>query len=142
MSWICPTRLFFFSRYRYQEDDSGNEVPSNVNNNNSPPAAPYDKKLKLQMTSRKYSSEAENDTENGGDLIGKLLGIPDKTIINKLLSSADEAAKFFGVKKWEYALVLVTPARLILAPRGLKIPLCNTNNGEENKSCTTPSINE
>ncbi|XP_047540140.1 zinc finger protein Xfin-like [Vanessa atalanta] len=86
--------------YRYQEDDgSGNEIPSNVNNNNSPPAAPYDKKLKLEMTSRKYSSEAENDTENGGDLIGKLLGIPDKTIINKLLSSADEAAKFLGVNK-------------------------------------------
>ncbi|XP_052745419.1 uncharacterized protein LOC112051226 [Bicyclus anynana] len=85
--------------YCYQEDDSGNEIPTNVNNNNSPPAAPYDKKLKLQMTSRKYSSEAENDAENGGDLIGKLLGIPDKTIINKLLSSADEAAKFLGVKK-------------------------------------------
>ncbi|CAH2097687.1 unnamed protein product [Euphydryas editha] len=86
--------------YRYQEDDgSGNEIPSNVNNNNSPPSAPFDKKLKLEMTSRKYSSETENDTENGGDLIGKLLGIPDKTIINKLLSSADEAAKFLGVNK-------------------------------------------
>ncbi|KAL0861535.1 hypothetical protein ABMA27_009049 [Loxostege sticticalis] len=86
--------------YRYQDDDgSGNEIPSNVNNNNSPPSAPYEKKLKLDMTSRKYSSEAENDTENGGDLIGKLLGIPDKTIINKLLSSADEAAKFLGVNK-------------------------------------------
>ncbi|XP_072948399.1 uncharacterized protein peb isoform X2 [Epargyreus clarus] len=86
--------------YRYQDDDgSGNEIPNNVNNNNSPPSAPYDKKLKLEMTSRKYSSEAENDTENGGDLIGKLLGIPDKTIINKLLSSADEAAKFLGVNK-------------------------------------------
>ncbi|RVE45683.1 hypothetical protein evm_009653 [Chilo suppressalis] len=86
--------------YRYQDEDgSGNEIPSNVNNNNSPPAVPYDKKLKLDMTSRKYSSEAEVDTENGGDLIGKLLGIPDKTIINKLLSSADEAAKFLGVNK-------------------------------------------
>lgn len=51
------------------------------------------------MTSRKYSSETENDGENGGDLIGKLLGIPDKKIINKLLSSADEAAKFLGVNK-------------------------------------------
>lgn len=71
---------------------------------------------------RKYSSE-ENEGENGSDLIGKLLGIPDKTIINKLLSSADEAAKFLGVNKWEYALVLVAPARLILAPRGLKINL-------------------
>ncbi|XP_011557893.3 zinc finger protein Xfin [Plutella xylostella] len=86
--------------YRYHDDDgSGNEIPSNVNNNNSPPAAPYEKKLKIQMASRKYSSEAENDTENSGDLIGKLLGIPDKTIINKLLSSADEAAKFLGVNK-------------------------------------------
>ncbi|XP_068625155.1 ras-responsive element-binding protein 1 [Battus philenor] len=85
-------------RYR-DEDGSGNDVPSNVNNNNSPPSVPYDKKLKLQMTSRKYSSETENDAENGGDLIGKLLGIPDKTIINKLLSSADEAAKFLGVNK-------------------------------------------
>ncbi|XP_041980848.1 ras-responsive element-binding protein 1-like isoform X2 [Aricia agestis] len=81
------------------EDGSGSELPSNVNNNNSPPAAPYDKKLKLDMTSRKYSTENENDTETGGDLIGKLLGIPDKTIINKLLSSADEAAKFLGVNK-------------------------------------------
>lgn len=87
------------SRYRYDDDGSGNEVPSNVNNNNSPPAAPYEKKLKLDMTTRKYSSDVENDTENGSDLIGKLLGIPDKTIINKLLSSADEAAKFLGVNK-------------------------------------------
>ncbi|KAM3961452.1 LOW QUALITY PROTEIN: uncharacterized protein ACR2FA_004568 [Aphomia sociella] len=86
--------------YRYQDDDgSGNEIPSNVNNNNSPPSVPYEKKLKLDMTSRKYSSEVENDCENGSDLIGKLLGIPDKTIINKLLSSADEAAKFLGVNK-------------------------------------------
>ncbi|KAL4716457.1 hypothetical protein ACJJTC_015885 [Scirpophaga incertulas] len=86
--------------YRYHDEDgSGNEVPSNVNNNNSPPAIPYEKKLQLEMTTRKYSSETENDAENGGDLIGKLLGIPDKTIINKLLSSADEAAKFLGVNK-------------------------------------------
>lgn len=83
--------------YCFQDDDSGNEIPNNVNNNNSPPAAPYEKKLKLDMTSRKYSSE-ENDGENGSDLIGKLLGIPDKTI-NKLLSSADEAAKILGVNK-------------------------------------------
>lgn len=82
--------------YCFQDDDSGNEIPNNVNNNNSPPAAPYEKKLKLDMT-RKYSSE-ENDGENGSDLIGKLLGIPDKTI-NKLLSSADEAAKILGVNK-------------------------------------------
>lgn len=95
------------------------------------------------MTSRKYSSEAENDTENGGDLIGKLLGIPDKTIINKLLSSADEAAKFLGVNKWEYALVLVTPARLILAPRGLKLPLqIQTTASTNADKCTTPSSNE
>ncbi|CAH2057200.1 unnamed protein product, partial [Iphiclides podalirius] len=95
-----PQREAVANGYRYHEDDgSGNEVPSNVNNNNSPPSAPYGKKLKLEMTSRKYSSEAENDAENGGDLIGKLLGIPDKTIINKLLSSADEAAKFLGVNK-------------------------------------------
>ncbi|KAI8432741.1 hypothetical protein MSG28_013700 [Choristoneura fumiferana] len=86
--------------YSYHDDDgSGNEIPSNVNNNNSPPSSHYDKKLKIQMTSRKYSSETENDGENGGDLIGKLLGIPDKKIINKLLSSADEAAKFLGVNK-------------------------------------------
>lgn len=87
-----------FFRFRYQDDDSGNEIPSNVNNNNSPPAH-YDKKLKLDMTSRKYSSETENDGENGSDLIGKLLGIPDSKLLNKLLSSADEAAKFLGVNK-------------------------------------------
>lgn len=87
------------SRYRYDDDGSGSEIPNNVNNNNSPPAAPFDKKLKIQMATRKYSSEAENDGENGGDLIGKLLGIQDKSIMNKLLSSADEAAKFFGVNK-------------------------------------------
>lgn len=118
--------------YCFQDDDSGNEIPNNVNNNNSPPAAPYEKKLKLDMTSRKYSSE-ENDGENGSDLIGKLLGIPDKTI-NKLLSSADEAAKILGVNKWEYALVLVTPARLILAPRGLNLI--------QTTKVTTPSNNE
>lgn len=89
------------------------------------------------MASRKYSSEAENDTENSGDLIGKLLGIPDKTIINKLLSSADEAAKFLGVNKWEYALVLVAPARIILAPRGL------ANIGSTNtKTVPAPSVSE
>lgn len=108
-SWYLPTLdkstsmfrfltlIFKFSSYRFQDDDSGNEIPNNVNNNNSPPAAPYEKKLRLDMTSRKYSSE-ENDGENGSDLIGKLLGIPDKTI-NKLLSSADEAAKILGVNK-------------------------------------------
>ncbi|XP_050668134.1 ras-responsive element-binding protein 1-like isoform X2 [Leptidea sinapis] len=86
--------------FRYHDDDgSGNEIPSNVNNNNSPPSLPYEKKLQLNVTSRKYSSEVENEAEQGGDLIGKLLGIPDKTIINKLLSSADEAAKFLGVNK-------------------------------------------
>ncbi|CAK1543425.1 unnamed protein product [Leptosia nina] len=85
--------------YRYQDDDgSGNEIPNNINNNNSPPSRPFEKTLQLDMTSRKYSSE-ENEGENGSDLIGKLLGIPDKTIINKLLSSADEAAKFLGVNK-------------------------------------------
>lgn len=93
------------------------------------------------MTSRKYSSETENDGENGGDLIGKLLGIPDKKIINKLLSSADEAAKFLGVNKWEYALVFVTPARLILAPRGLKLPL-QIQTSTNVKPGTTPSSNE
>lgn len=85
--------------YLYREDaGSGPETPSNVNNNNSPPSGPYEKKLKLDMVSRKYSSEAEIEGENGSDLIGKLLGIPDKTI-NKLLSSADEAAKILGVNK-------------------------------------------
>lgn len=90
----------FALRYRYHDDEgSGNEIPNNVNNNNSPPAAPYEKKLKIEMASRKYSSEAENDGETGGDLIGKLLGIHDKTIVNELLSSADVAAKFLGVNK-------------------------------------------
>lgn len=84
--------------FRYDEE-SGNEIPSNVNNNNSPPSVPYEKKLKIQMAPRKNSSEGENDTENGGDLIGKLLGIQDKSIINKLLSSPEEAAKFLGVNK-------------------------------------------
>lgn len=86
--------------YRYHDDDgSGSEVPSNVNNNNSPPAAPYQKKLKIEMASRKYSSEADNDGEAGSDLIGKLLGIHDKSIVNELLSSPDVAAKFLGVNK-------------------------------------------
>jgi len=34
-----------------------------------------------------------------GDLIGNLLGISDQGILNKLLSSADEAAKLLGVDK-------------------------------------------
>ncbi|GBP34237.1 Ras-responsive element-binding protein 1 [Eumeta japonica] len=78
--------------YRYTDE----EVPSNVNNNNSPPAAPYDK---LKIEARKYSAEQDNDQESGGDLIGNLLGIRDKSIINKLLQSADVAAKFLGVNK-------------------------------------------
>lgn len=95
------------------------------------------------MTSRKYSSEAENEPEKSDDIIGQLLGLPDKTI-NKLLSSADEAAKILGVNKWEYALVLVTPARLILAPRGLKMPLktMQIHTSKANENGTTQTRNE
>lgn len=43
----------------------------------------------------------DHDGEEGSDLIGKLLGISDQGILNKLLSSADEAAKLLGVKNNE-----------------------------------------
>lgn len=85
------------------------DIPSNVNNNNSPPAQNYQGKLKLQniknndMKSIRYSMDdnegQENEMEAGNDLIGNLLGISDKRMINKLLSSADEAAKLLGVNK-------------------------------------------
>lgn len=39
--------------------------------------------------------------DHGSDLIGNLLGISDRGILNKLLSSADEAAKLLGVKNNE-----------------------------------------
>ncbi|KAH8419867.1 hypothetical protein KR009_003458 [Drosophila setifemur] len=38
-----------------------------------------------------------SDRGSSSDLIGNLLGISDQGILNKLLSSADEAAKFLGV---------------------------------------------
>lgn len=86
------------------------EIPNNVNNNNSPPAQNYQGKLKLQniknndIKSIRYSTDdneaQENEMETGNDLIGNLLGISDKRMINKLLSSADEAAKLLGVHKW------------------------------------------
>ncbi|XP_037936796.1 ras-responsive element-binding protein 1 [Teleopsis dalmanni] len=56
-------------------------------------------------TSRALSTlgeQKENISEeqnNQSDLIGKLLGISDQGILNKLLSSADEAAKLLGVEK-------------------------------------------
>lgn len=87
------------------------EIPNNVNNNNSPPAQSYDGKMKILNSRRelnpaprtRYLSEDtdahENETEVGSDLIGNLLGISDRGMINKLLSSADEAAKLLGVNK-------------------------------------------
>lgn len=45
--------------------------------------------------------QKEHDGEEGSDLIGNLLGISDQGILNKLLSSADEAAKLLGVKNNE-----------------------------------------
>lgn len=81
------------------------EIPNNVNNNNSPPSSSFEKselniKKERPNTRSRYSSD-DNDceTENGNDLIGNLLGISDRGMINKLLSSADEAAKLLGVNK-------------------------------------------
>lgn len=45
--------------------------------------------------------QKDHDGEEGSDLIGNLLGISDQGILNKLLSSADEAAKLLGVKNNE-----------------------------------------
>lgn len=91
---------------------SSPEIPSNVNNNNSPPAQLYEGKLKIHnkrdvrpsiLNRNRYSSEdneaQESEVESGGDLIGNLLGISDRGMINKMLSSADEAAKLLGVNK-------------------------------------------
>lgn len=79
------------------------EIPSNVNNNNSPPVHGYEAKMRLNKSVRSYSSDEndcqDNEIESGTDLIGNLLGISDKGMINKLLSSADEAAKLLGVNK-------------------------------------------
>lgn len=47
------------------------------------------------------TKQKDRDGEEGSDLIGNLLGISDQGILNKLLSSADEAAKLLGVKNNE-----------------------------------------
>lgn len=39
------------------------------------------------------------ESEGGSDLIGNLLGINDQGILNRVFSSADEAAKLLGVDK-------------------------------------------
>lgn len=63
---------------------------------------------KLAMAQREQNNRDEGGTkskeregEEGSDLIGNLLGISDRGILNKLLSSADEAAKLLGVKNNE-----------------------------------------
>ncbi|XP_017472012.1 PREDICTED: uncharacterized protein LOC108363230 [Rhagoletis zephyria] len=54
------------------------------------------------MSGEQKENIAAEEQPNGGlhsDLIGNLLGISDQGILNKLLSSADEAAKLLGVEK-------------------------------------------
>ncbi|XP_063705061.1 ras-responsive element-binding protein 1 [Culicoides brevitarsis] len=55
---------------------------------------------KLAMAKREQNHKnEENHVENdASDLIGNLLGISDRGILNKLLSSPDEAAKLLGVR--------------------------------------------
>ncbi|XP_046801391.1 zinc finger protein 236 [Lucilia cuprina] len=47
----------------------------------------------------KENNAEETNTPQTSDLIGNLLGISDQGILNKLMSSPDEAAKFLGVDK-------------------------------------------
>ncbi|XP_055844594.1 ras-responsive element-binding protein 1 [Episyrphus balteatus] len=59
-------------------------------------------KVNSEWRNNRMSGEHKENIEehnNQSDLIGNLLGISDQGILNKLLSSADEAAKFLGVEK-------------------------------------------
>ncbi|XP_055910190.1 zinc finger protein 236 [Eupeodes corollae] len=59
-------------------------------------------KVNSEWRNNRISGEHKENIEehnNQSDLIGNLLGISDQGILNKLLSSADEAAKFLGVEK-------------------------------------------
>ncbi|KAM7350472.1 zinc finger protein pebbled [Cochliomyia hominivorax] len=51
------------------------------------------------MREGKENNAEETNTPQTSDLIGNLLGISDQGILNKLMSSPDEAAKFLGVEK-------------------------------------------
>lgn len=54
---------------------------------------------KLAMAKKEQNLRNEENNDNdASDLIGNLLGISDRGILNKLLSSPDEAAKLLGVR--------------------------------------------
>lgn len=55
---------------------------------------------KLALAKKEHNSRnnEENTDNDASDLIGNLLGISDRGILNKLLSSPDEAAKLLGVR--------------------------------------------
>lgn len=57
------------------------------------------RKEQIRNEDKNESSKTERDSEDASDLIGNLLGISDRGILNKLLSSADEAAKLLGIKE-------------------------------------------
>lgn len=69
------------------------------------PQVPYDRFAKINNNNnlevKRLEKSGEDDSEGteGNDLIGNLLGIRDKSIIDQVLvSSADDAAKILGVK--------------------------------------------
>uniref|UniRef100_A0A336M7Z1 CSON013320 protein n=1 Tax=Culicoides sonorensis TaxID=179676 RepID=A0A336M7Z1_CULSO len=53
---------------------------------------------KKEQNGHAKNEETENTDNTASDLIGNLLGISDRGILNKLLSSPDEAAKLLGVR--------------------------------------------
>lgn len=55
-------------------------------------------KLALAKKEQNSKNDNENNDNDASDLIGNLLGISDRGILNKLLSSPDEAAKLLGVR--------------------------------------------
>lgn len=90
------------------QSQTATEPPQQQTPPNIPNLISKDLIWKLAMAQREQNNRDDSgakhkdrDGEDGSDLIGNLLGISDRGILNKLLSSADEAAKLLGVKNSE-----------------------------------------
>lgn len=81
---------------------NGTSINSPQNPNKIPDLISKDLIWKLALAKKEQNFKNEENTENdASDLIGNLLGISDRGILNKLLSSPDEAAKLLGVRSNE-----------------------------------------
>lgn len=98
---ICRRRFTLkhsMLRHRKKHNFENDNNVSDEDGNNMPPS--FDKFLKGENNNlQKQDKTDESDGNEGGDLISNLLGIRDRSIIDKVLAaSPDDAAKLLGVK--------------------------------------------